>query len=252
MPGCQSSFYDANRVKNGFTLFELPKEPVLLQKQLQVIKRYWGADRFSKIKKLWFVNFLLTQSQFGYLWRKIKKCIYQEVHNWCLNLSLLRRKKLTPPKSLNNQGTSIEFEIESLSSDFQRLGDALNSVDDFAKEIGNTSKILAKNESLRWKVEHLEFFYKNLKEKNVRLKSHVYNFGNVSDSGKESRAATGHTGEYFNNLRKFLNRGEGSCNIIFTILQADSLKIVMTMEVQSLGQSQNYHLPISSSYMWLG
>ena len=95
------------------------------------------------------MNFLLTQSQFGYLWRKIKKCIYQEVHNWCLNLSLLRRKKLTPPKSLNNQGTSIEFEIESLSSDFQRLGDALNSVNDFAKEIGNTSKILAKNESLR-------------------------------------------------------------------------------------------------------
>lgn len=127
------------------------------------------------------------------------------MHIWCLNLSLLRRKKLTPPKSRNNQGTSIEFEIESLSSDFQSLGDASNSVNDFAKEIGNTSKILAKNESLRCKFEHLELENKNLKEKNIRLKSHVYNFGNVSDSGNESRAATGHTDEYFNNLRKILN-----------------------------------------------
>ena len=93
------------------------------------------------------------------------------MHIWCLNLSLLRRKKLTPPKSRNNQGTSIEFEIESLSSDFQRLGDALNYVDDFAKEIGNTSKILAKNESLRCKFEHLELENKNLKEKNINLMS---------------------------------------------------------------------------------
>ena len=51
--GCQSAFYDANRVKTGMVLFKLPKDPELRKKWLQLIKRYrrtGGADKFSKTK----------------------------------------------------------------------------------------------------------------------------------------------------------------------------------------------------------
>ena len=37
IPGCQSAFYDANRVKTGILLFKLPKNPALRKKWLQVI-----------------------------------------------------------------------------------------------------------------------------------------------------------------------------------------------------------------------
>ena len=36
-PGCQSAFYNANRVKTGITRFKLPKDPALRRKWLQVI-----------------------------------------------------------------------------------------------------------------------------------------------------------------------------------------------------------------------
>ena len=37
IPGCQSAFYNANRVKTGILLFKLPKNPALRKKWLQVI-----------------------------------------------------------------------------------------------------------------------------------------------------------------------------------------------------------------------
>ena len=49
----------------------------------------------------------------------------------------------------------------------------------------------------------------------TKLKSHIYNFDNVSESGDEFRAATGLTVESFNNLLEFLNPGKDSCNIKF-------------------------------------
>ena len=51
--GCQSAFYDANRVKTGIVLFKLPKDSALCKKWLQVFKRYRGiagADKFGKTK----------------------------------------------------------------------------------------------------------------------------------------------------------------------------------------------------------
>ena len=57
-----------------------------------------------------------------------------------------------------------------------------NFVVDFAEDIDNTSKLLAENESLRCKIEHLELENKKLKEENIKLKSHIYNFDNVSES----------------------------------------------------------------------
>ena len=71
IPGCQSTFYDANRVKTDIVIFKFPEDPALHKKWLKVIKRYrrtGGADKFSKTKKSRFVNFILTQSKFGYLW----------------------------------------------------------------------------------------------------------------------------------------------------------------------------------------
>ena len=74
-----------------------------------------------------------------------------------------------------------------------------NSLVDFPEDIDNTSKLLAENESLRCKIEHLELENKKLKEENIKLKSHIYNFDNASESGDEFRAATGLTVESFNN-----------------------------------------------------
>ena len=68
---------------------------------------------------------------------------------------------------------------------------------------------------MRCKIEHLELENKKLKEENIKLKSHNYNFDNVSESRDEFRAATGLTVESFNNLLEFLNPGKGSCNIKF-------------------------------------
>ena len=126
-----------------------------------------------------------------------------------------KKKERKPSKPRNNQETSSEFETESESSDPQYLGDASNSVVDFPHDIDDTNKLLAENESLRCKIEHLELENKKLKEENIKLKSHIYNFDNVSESGDEFRAATGLTVESFNNLQEFLNPGKSSCNITF-------------------------------------
>ena len=68
---------------------------------------------------------------------------------------------------------------------------------------------------MRCKIEHLELENKKLKEENIKLKSHNYNFDNVSESRDEFRAATGLTVESFNNLLEFLNPSKNSCNIKF-------------------------------------
>ena len=95
------------------------------------------------------------------------------------------------------------------------LGDASNSVVDFPEDLGNTSKLLAENESLRCKIEHLALENEKLKEENIKLKSHIYNFNNVSESGDEFRAGTALAAESFNKLLEFLNPGEDSCYIKF-------------------------------------
>ena len=61
----------------------------------------------------------------------------------------------------------------------------------------------------------MELENKKLKEENTKLKSHNYNFDNVSESRDEFRAATGLTVESFNNLLEFLNPSKDSCNIKF-------------------------------------
>ena len=144
-----------------------------------------------KQKKPWFVNFILTQSKFGYLWKR------------------------KPPEPRNNQETSCEFESESESSDSQYFGDASNSAVDFPEDIDKTSKLLGQNGSFRCKIEHFELKSKKVKEDNIKLKSHICNFGNVSESGDKFRAAAGLTVESFNNLLDFLNPGKRSCNIKF-------------------------------------
>ena len=110
-----------------------------------------------------------------------------------------KKKERKPPKSRKNQETSSEFETESECSDSQCSVEASNSVVDFPEDIDNTSKLLAENESLRCKVEHLELENKKLNEENIKLKSHTYNFDNVSELGDKFRAATGVTVESFNN-----------------------------------------------------
>ena len=75
-----------------------------------------------------------------------------------------KKKERKPPKPRNNQETSSKFETESESSDSQCFVDASNSVVDFPEDTDNTSKLLAENESLRCKIEHLESENKKLKE----------------------------------------------------------------------------------------
>ena len=64
--GCQSAFYDANRVKTGISLFKLPKDLALRKKWLQVLKRYGrtgGADTCSKTKKVMVYEFHFNSKQ---------------------------------------------------------------------------------------------------------------------------------------------------------------------------------------------
>ena len=109
-----------------------------------------------------------------------------------------QKKERKPPKPRDKQETSSEFETESESSDSQCFRKASNSVVDFPEDIDNASKLLAENESSRCKIEHLELENKKLKGGNIKLKSHIYNFDNVSESGDEFHAATGLTVESFN------------------------------------------------------
>ena len=51
----------------------------------------------------------------------------------------------------------------------------------------------------------MELENKKLKEENIKLKPHNYNFVNVSGSRDEFRAVTGLTVESFNNVLEFLN-----------------------------------------------
>ena len=96
-----------------------------------------------------------------------------------------KKKERKPPKPRNNQETSSEFETESESSDSQCFGDASNSAVDFPEDTENTSKLLAQNERLRCKIEHLELENKKMKVENIKLKFHIYTFDNVSESGDE-------------------------------------------------------------------
>ena len=61
----------------------------------------------------------------------------------------------------------------------------------------------------------MELENKKLMEENIKLKSHIYNFDNVSESGDEFHAVTRLTDESFNNLLEVLNPGKDSCNIKF-------------------------------------
>ena len=64
---------------------------------------------------------------------------------------------------------------------------------------------------MRCKIENLELENKKLKEENIKLKFHIYDFDNLSKPGDEFHAATGLTVESFNNLLEVLNPGKGSC-----------------------------------------
>ena len=214
IPGCKSAFYDANRVKTGIALFKLPKDRALRKKWLQVIKRYrrtGGADKFSKTKKVMVypkqIRVSLGIGRMTYLPGSVPSVFEFKPEE--------KKNERKPPKPRNNQEASSEFETESKSSDSQCFGNASNSVVDFSEYIDNTSKLLAENESLRCKIEHLELENKKLKKGNIKLKSQIYNFNNVSELGDEFRAATGLTVDFFNNLLEFLNPGKDSCNIKF-------------------------------------
>ena len=76
-----------------------------------------------------------------------------------------KRKERKSPKPRINQEASSEFETEFESSDCQCPGDESNCIVDFLEKISNKSKLLVKNESLRYKIEHLELENKELKEK---------------------------------------------------------------------------------------
>ena len=219
IPGCQSAFYDANRVKTGIALFKLPKDPALRKKWLQVIKSYrrtGGADKFTKTKKVMVCEYHFTSKQIRVSLGIGRKTYLPGSVPSVFEFKPEERKKGgKPPDPRNNQETSSETETESESSDSQCLGDASDSAVDFPEDIDGTSKLLAENESLKCKIQHLELENKNLKDENNKLKSHVYNFDNVSKSGDEFRAATVVKVESFNNLLEFLNPGEVSRNIKF-------------------------------------
>ena len=88
----------------------------------------------------------------------------------------------------------------------------------------------------------MELENKKLKEENIKLKSHIYNFGNVSESRDEFRVATGLTVESFNNLLEFLNPGKGGCNIKFY----DTLK-TLSQNCDDIGSPKSGPKPKSST-----
>ena len=132
IPGCQSAFYDANRVKTGIALFKLPKDPPLRKKWLQVTERYWrtgGADNFNKTKKVRVCEFHFNPKQ---IWPSLgigRKTYLPGIVSSLFECKTEEKKnERKPPKSRNNHETSSEFETESESSDSQCFGDVPNSV----------------------------------------------------------------------------------------------------------------------------
>ena len=186
---------------------------------MHVIERYrltGGADKFSKMKKVIVCEFHFNPKQIQVsLGIGRKTYIAGSVPSVFEFKSEEKKKERKPPKPRNNQETPSEFETDCESSGSQCFGDVLDSVVDFPEDIDNTSKLLAENESSRCKTEHLELENKKLKEENIKLKSHIYNFDNVSGSRDEFRSKTGLKAESFNNLLEFLNPGKDSCNIKF-------------------------------------
>ena len=219
IPGCQSAFYDANRVKAGILLFKLPKDPALRKKGCKLLKDIDVLEeliKFSKMKKVMVCEFHFNPKQIrASLGIGRKTYLPGSVSSVFEFKPEEKKKERKPPKPYNNQETSSEFAADSESSDSQCFGDASNSVVEFPEDKVKASKLLAENEKLRCKTEHWEIENKKLKEENIKLKSHIYNFDNISESRDEFRAATGLTVESFNNLLEFLNPGKDSCNIKF-------------------------------------
>ena len=130
-----------------------------------------------------------------------------------------KRKERKSPRPRNNRVTSRESETESESFDSQRSGDTWNSV------IQNTSKLLAENKSLRFKIEQLELENRKLKTKNIKLKSHIYLFDNVPEPGDEFRAATGKPNWVLIAHGNFKIQVKAVVILSFMTLQADCKKV---------------------------
>ena len=112
--GCQSAFYDANRVKTGTALFKLPKDPVLRKKCLQVIKRYrrtGGADKFSKTNKVMVCEFHFNPKQIRVSLGIGRKTYLPGSVSPVFEFKPEEKKKRKPPKPRNNQETSSESEL---------------------------------------------------------------------------------------------------------------------------------------------
>ena len=102
---------------------------------------------------------------------------------------------------------------------------------------------------MRFTTEQLEFENRKLKTKNIKLKSHIYHFDNVPESGDEFRAATGKPNRVLIAHGNFKIQVKAAVILSFMILQADCHKGIMMWEVQRLVQIRNCYLYISCSCM---
>ena len=140
-------------------------------------RRIGGADKFSKTRKVMGCQFRFNPKQIRVsLGIGRKTDLPGSVPSVFEFKPEEKERERKPPNPPNNQGISREFETNSEFSDSQCSGDASNSVVYFPEDIDNTSKLLAENESLRYKIEHLGLENKKLKEENIKLKYHIYNF----------------------------------------------------------------------------
>ena len=68
--GCQSAFYDTNRVKTGIDFLNCQKIQYCVTNSCKLLKDIGVLEELINLvkrKKSWFVNFILTQSKFEYL-----------------------------------------------------------------------------------------------------------------------------------------------------------------------------------------
>ena len=112
--GCQSAFYNANRVKTGIAFFKLLKDPALRKKCLQAIKRYrrtGGADKFSKTEKVMVCEFHFNPKQIRVSLGIGRRTYLPGNVPSVFEFKTEEKKKNKPPTPRNNQETSSEFEL---------------------------------------------------------------------------------------------------------------------------------------------
>ena len=219
IPGCKSAFYDSNREKTGIALFKLPKETNLQKKRLKEIGKYrrkGGTDNFSKNKKVMVCEFHFPPEQIKVSMGVGRKTYLPGSVPSIFECRKIMEKKTRKPPKVRCKESTTESEYESeMSEDRDNTTQNTENNPDISSNNENSETnininvgesnseieiLIREIQMLKSRIDILERENTAIKEENKCLKSHVYNFENISKSKEEFRIATGLDLEAFKTL----------------------------------------------------